>query len=93
MEVKSCLWCKLLSKCLTIANRVDWRNELELVAEGALEGKEASFEERGGLRELSLQSEIISNENQGLMMVEVAMTELNQSLNVHSLLYLCKFDL
>ena len=93
MEVKSCLWCKLLSKCLTIANRVDWRNELELVAEGALEGKEASFEERGGLRELSLQSEIISNENQRLMMVEIAMTELYQSLNVHRLLYLCKFKL
>ena len=93
MEVKSCLWCKLLSKCLTIANRVNWRYELELVAEGALEGKEASFEERGGLRELSLQSEIISNENQRLMMVEIAMTELYQSLNIHRLLNLCEFKL
>ena len=93
MEIKSCLWCKLLSKSLPIANRVNRRNELELVAECALESEEASFEERGGLRELSLQSKVIGNEDQGFVMVEVAMTELNQSLDVHRLLNLCKFNL
>ena len=93
MEIKSCLWCKLLSKCLPIANRVNGRHELELVAECALEGEQASFKEHGSFRELSLQSEVISDENQGFVMVEVAMTELNQSLNVHSLLNLCEFKL
>ena len=43
MEIKSCLWCKLLSKCLPIANGVNGWHELELVAEGALEGEQASF--------------------------------------------------
>ena len=93
MEIKSCLRSKLLSKCLSIANRVYRWYELELVAECTLESEEASFEERGGLRELSLQSKVISDKDQGLVMVEVAMTELNQSLDVHRLLNLCKFNL
>ena len=91
MEVKSCLRCKLLSKCLPIANRVNRRYKLEFVAEGALECEETSFEERGSLRELTLKSEVISDEDQGLMMVEIAMTKFYQSLNVHRLLNLSEF--
>ena len=93
MEVKSRLWCKLFCKSLPIAYEVDWRHELELVAESALEGEEAPFEKDSGLRELSLQSEVVSYEDQGFMMVEITMTEFDQGMDVHRLLNLSELKL
>lgn len=86
VEVESRVRGELLGKRLTIAHRVDRRHELELVAEGGLEGEKAPLQNGRCLRELSLQAQVISNEHKRLMMVIITSVEVSESLDVHSLL-------
>ena len=67
------------------------RDESELKAESRFKSKQASFEERGSLRELSLQPEEVSEVDETLVVVEVLLQELDKRLDVHGSLDLLEF--
>ena len=64
VEVEARMRHELLSKCLAIARAVNRRHKLELIAEGALEGEEASFEDIRSLAEFALKTQVICDVNQ-----------------------------
>lgn len=80
LHVNSCLWHKEL--ILNGGSLFIWRHWLELKAPAIFKGKQAPLQEVTGITELSLNPQEICKVQETLVMVEVALQELHQSLNV-----------
>ena len=66
---------------------------MELILKCCLKRKETSFKDSCSFGELALQSKIVSDVDQRFVMIEIALREVSQGLDVHSLLYHSKLSL